>query len=66
MLPHDRRRDYLIRIALPDITALEKFILEQLTPIPGIENPLEFCAQAGSLQDTLPLPRQLIFILLLP
>jgi DNA-binding Lrp family transcriptional regulator len=29
--------DYLIRVALPDITALEKFILEQLTPIPGIE-----------------------------
>jgi DNA-binding Lrp family transcriptional regulator len=29
--------DYLIRVALPDIAALEKFILEQLTPIPGIE-----------------------------
>ena len=29
--------DYLIRVALPDIGALEKFILEQLTPIAGIE-----------------------------
>jgi len=29
--------DYLIRVALPDIAALEKFILEQLTPIAGIE-----------------------------
>ena len=29
--------DYLIRVAVADITALEKFILEQLTPIAGIE-----------------------------
>ena len=29
--------DYLIRVAIADMTALEKFILEQLTPIPGIE-----------------------------
>jgi DNA-binding Lrp family transcriptional regulator len=29
--------DYLIRVAVPDIAALERFILEQLTPIPGIE-----------------------------
>ena len=29
--------DYLIRVALPDIASLEKFILEQLTPIAGIE-----------------------------
>ena len=29
--------DYLIRVALPDIQALERFILDQLTPIPGIE-----------------------------
>lgn len=28
---------YLIRVAVADIGALEKFILEQLTPIPGIE-----------------------------
>ena len=29
--------DYLIRVAVADIAALEKFILERLTPIPGIE-----------------------------
>lgn len=29
--------DYLIRVAVANIEALEKFILEQLTPIPGIE-----------------------------
>ena len=29
--------DYLIRVALPDIAALERFIIEQLTPIAGIE-----------------------------
>jgi DNA-binding Lrp family transcriptional regulator len=29
--------DYLIRVAVADMAALERFILEQLTPIPGIE-----------------------------
>lgn len=29
--------DYLIRVVIADISALERFILEQLTPIPGIE-----------------------------
>ena len=29
--------DYLIRVVVTDIAALERFILEQLTPIPGIE-----------------------------
>jgi Lrp/AsnC family transcriptional regulator, leucine-responsive regulatory protein len=29
--------DYLIRVALADIGALERFVLESLTPIPGIE-----------------------------
>lgn len=29
--------DYLIRVAVANIGALEHFILEQLTPIPGIE-----------------------------
>jgi DNA-binding Lrp family transcriptional regulator len=29
--------DYLIRVAVADIAALERFIVEQLTPIPGIE-----------------------------
>lgn len=29
--------DYLIRVAVRDIAALERFILDRLTPIPGIE-----------------------------
>ena len=29
--------DYLIRVAVKDINALERFIIEQLTPIPGID-----------------------------
>lgn len=29
--------DYLIRVAVADIAALERLILDQLTPIPGIE-----------------------------
>lgn len=29
--------DYLSRVAVTDIAALQKLIIEQLTPIPGIE-----------------------------
>lgn len=29
--------DYLIRVAVPDIAALERFILDRLTPIAGVE-----------------------------
>ena len=29
--------DYLLRVAVPDMPALERFILEQLSPIPGVE-----------------------------
>lgn len=29
--------DYLIRVAVPDMAALERFILDRLTPIAGIE-----------------------------
>ncbi len=29
--------DYLIRVAITDMATLEKFILEQLSPIPGVE-----------------------------
>jgi DNA-binding Lrp family transcriptional regulator len=29
--------DYLIRVAVADMAALERFILEQLTVIPGVE-----------------------------
>jgi DNA-binding Lrp family transcriptional regulator len=30
--------DYLLRIVVPDIQALERFILDHLTRIPGIQN----------------------------
>jgi DNA-binding Lrp family transcriptional regulator len=30
--------DYLLRIVVPDLQALERFILEHLTRIPGIKN----------------------------
>ncbi|MBU3725165.1 MAG: Lrp/AsnC family transcriptional regulator [Burkholderiaceae bacterium] len=30
--------DYLLRIVVPDLQALERFILEHLTKIPGIKN----------------------------
>ncbi len=29
--------DYLIRVAVPDIEALERFIIEQLSPLPEVE-----------------------------
>lgn len=49
--------DYLIRVALPDIGALEKFILEQLTPIPGIEKiRSSFALKQVRYKTALPLP----------
>jgi DNA-binding Lrp family transcriptional regulator len=49
--------DYLIRIAVADITALEKFILEQLTPIPGIEKiRSSFALKQVRYKTALPLP----------
>ena len=49
--------DYLMRVALPDITALEKFILEQLTPIPGIEKiRSSFALKQVRYKTALPLP----------
>ena len=51
--------DYLIRVALPDIAALERFILEQLTPIPGIEKiRSSFALKQVRAKTALPLPRQ--------
>ena len=44
--------DYLIRVVVADIQALERFILEQLTPIPGIEKiRSSFTLKTGALQD---------------
>ena len=49
--------DYLIRVALPDIAALERFILEQLTPIPGIEKiRSSFALKQVRYKTALPLP----------
>ncbi|MFO1326701.1 MAG: Lrp/AsnC family transcriptional regulator [Rubrivivax sp.] len=49
--------DYLIRVSLPDLAALEKFILEQLTPIPGIEKiRSSFALKQVRYKTALPLP----------
>ena len=49
--------DYLIRVAVPDIAALERFILEQLTPIPGIEKiRSSFALKQVRYKTALPLP----------
>jgi Lrp/AsnC family leucine-responsive transcriptional regulator len=49
--------DYLIRVAIADIQALERFILEQLTPIPGIEKiRSSFALKQVRYKTALPLP----------
>lgn len=49
--------DYLIRVALPDIAALERFIIEQLTPITGIEKiRSSFALKQVRYKTALPLP----------
>jgi len=53
--------DYLIRVAVANIGALEHFILEQLTSIPGIEKiRSSFALKQVSYKTALPLPRQTI------
>ena len=50
--------DYLIRVAVADMGALEKFILEQLTPIPGIEKiRSSFALKQFRYKTALPLPK---------
>jgi len=50
--------DYLIRVAVSDMGALEKFILEQLTPIPGIEKiRSSFALKQVRYKTALPLPK---------
>lgn len=50
--------DYLIRVVVSDILALEKFILNQLTPIPGIEKiRSSFTLKQVRYKTALPLPR---------
>jgi DNA-binding Lrp family transcriptional regulator len=49
--------DYLIRVVVADMAALEKFILEQLTPIPGIEKiRSSFALKQVRYKTALPLP----------
>ena len=47
--------DYLIRVALPDIAALERFILEQLADCGHKKIRSSFAFEAGALQGALPL-----------
>jgi DNA-binding Lrp family transcriptional regulator len=50
--------DYLIRVAVRDIGELERFIIEQLTPIPGIEKiRSSFALKQVRYKTALPLPR---------
>ncbi|MBP6019950.1 MAG: Lrp/AsnC family transcriptional regulator [Burkholderiaceae bacterium] len=50
--------DYLIRVAVADIAALERFILDQLTPIPGIEKiRSSFALKQVSYKTALPLDK---------
>ncbi len=49
--------DYLIRVAVADMGALEKFILEQLTPIPDIDKiRSSFALKQVRYKTALPLP----------
>ena len=49
--------DYLIRVAVAGMSALEKFILEQLTPIAGIEKiRSSFALKQVRYKTALPLP----------
>ncbi len=50
--------DYLIRVAVADIAALERFILNQLTPIPGVEKiRSSFALKQVRYETALPLPQ---------
>ena len=49
--------DYLIRVAVADMAALERFILDQLSPIPGIEKiRSSFALKQVRYKTALPLP----------
>ncbi len=52
--------DYLLRIVVPDIQALERFILENLTRIPGIKNiKSSFALKQVKYKTALPIPDRL-------
>ena len=49
--------DYLIRVAVANMAALERFILDQLTPIPGVEKiRSSFALKQVRYKTALPLP----------
>jgi Lrp/AsnC family transcriptional regulator, leucine-responsive regulatory protein len=49
--------DYLIRVVVADMAALERFILDQLTPIPGLEKiRTSFTLKQVRYKTALPLP----------
>ncbi|KQT13106.1 Lrp/AsnC family transcriptional regulator [Ramlibacter sp. Leaf400] len=49
--------DYLLRVVVSDIGALERFILNQLTPIPGVETiRTSFALKQVRYKTALPLP----------
>ena len=51
--------DYLLRVVVPDIQALERFIVDHLTKIPGIANiRSSFALKQVKYQTALPLPTQ--------
>lgn len=50
--------DYLLRVVVPDIQALERFILERLTKIPGVSNiRSSFALKQVRYKTALPLPK---------
>ncbi len=50
--------DYLIRVVVADMAALERFILDQLTPIPGLEKiRTSFTLKQVRYKTTLPLSK---------
>jgi len=49
--------DYLLRVVVSDMAALERFILEQLSPIPGVEKiRSSFALKQVRYKTALPLP----------
>jgi len=50
--------DYLLRVVVPDVQALERFIVDHLTKIPGIANiRSSFALKQVKYQTALPLPQ---------
>ncbi len=51
--------DYLLRVVVPDIQALERFIIDELSKIPGVSNiKSSFALKQVKYKTALPLPQQ--------